>query len=116
MATTNIKPAQYCVGVFGPLTDIYELTSALEYADIGHIIFNCSTVLINVSIGYIIVHFDMNGVYMSHRYIIDKGPRNIIGPNAKYNGISLKVGKYYSCFPYNNILENIHDQIRFYKK
>ena len=40
MATTNIKPAQYCVGVFGPLTDIYELTSALEYADIGHIIFN----------------------------------------------------------------------------
>lgn len=107
-------PNQYCVDVFGIFSDIYELTSLLEFADITHYICNNNIVFIKASIGYVIVNFDLNGQYSGHKYIIGMLTGPITDSNAKYIGVSLKVGKYYSAFHYANIVDAIHNQIKFY--
>lgn len=111
----EISTSQYCLDIFGVFSDIYELTSLLEFADITHYICNNNIVFIRASIGYVIVNFDLNGQYSGHRYIIGM----LTGPiadssNAKYIGVSLRVGKYYSAFHYANIVDAIHNQIKLY--
>lgn len=110
----EISTSQYCLDVFGVFSDIYELTSLLEFADITHSVYRNQIVYIKVSVGYVIINFDMNGQYIGHRYIIELRTWPVTDIDAKHMGVTLKVGKYYSAFDYSNIISSIHDQIKFY--
>ena len=85
----EISTSQYCLDKFGIDSDIYELASLLQFANITHYICNYIEVYIKTSVGTIIIYFDMNGNYKKHRYFIDMKNNPIDDITAKYNGVTL---------------------------
>ena len=85
----NIQCIDYALDTFGIDSDIYELVSLLQFANITHYICNYIEVYIKTSVGTIIVYFDMNGDYKKHHYFIDMRNNGVDDITAKYNGVTL---------------------------